>query len=187
MQPCADEADRGVYRNETSMSNFAVALVIVVVVGVIALFARHRQRVDVPTQKVFSVPSQIDRRDFDQRDLEPKHFQPDVRTGSDIADSIPEWLVVVFTSKACQVCADVWDKVLVVASRNVAVYQADYEADRELHQRYGIDAVPTLVICDGEGVVKHHFLGPVSATDLWAAVATVRDPASRPNGRCQHS
>lgn len=154
------------------MTNAIVAAVIIVVVGAVALVARRRQRVDVPTQRAFTVPSQIDRRDFAGRDA------PDDR------DHGPEWLVVVFTSSACQVCADVWDKVRVVASRHVGVFKADYESDRDLHQRYGIDAVPTLVICDAEGVVRHHFLGPVSATDLWAAVATVRDPASQPDGRC---
>lgn len=159
------------------MTNVVVALVIVFVVGGIAVMARRRQQVDVPTQKAFTVPSQINRRDFDRHQLD--------RTGGD--DAGPEWLVVVFTSSACHICADVWDKAQVVASRHVGVFQADYESERTLHERYGIDAVPTLVICDRDGVVQHHFLGPVSATHLWAAVATVRDPLSRPDSHCEPS
>ena len=46
---------------------------------------------------------------------------------------------------------------------------------RDLHRRYRIDAVPLLVIADDAGVVRHHFLGPVTATDLWAAMARLRD------------
>lgn len=156
------------------MSNVVIAVSIVVVVGLVALAARRRQMSDAPTQKVFSVPSQIDRSDFNSSETIKGH---------------PEWLIVVFTSASCHVCADVWDKVQVMATNQVGVFKADFESDRALHERYGIDAVPTLIICDGAGVVQGHFLGPVSATDLWAAVATVRDPSTQPDGsegNCQH-
>jgi len=156
------------------VSNVVIAVSIVVVVGLVALAARRRQMSDAPTQKVFSVPSQIDRADFDSSETIKGH---------------PEWLIVVFTSSSCHVCADVWDKVQVMATNQVGVFKADFESDRALHERYGIDAVPTLIICDGAGVVQGHFLGPVSATDLWAAVATVRDPSTQPDGsegNCQH-
>ncbi len=33
-----------------------------------------------------------------------------------------------------------------------------------------------VVIADGEGVVKGAFVGPTSATDIWAAVAELRTP-----------
>ena len=156
------------------MSNVVIAVSIVVVVGLVALAARRRQMSDAPTQKVFSVPSQIDRADFDSSETIKGH---------------PEWLIVVFASSSCHVCADVWDKVQVMATNQVGVFKADFESDRALHERYGIDAVPTLIICDGAGVVQGHFLGPVSATDLWAAVATVRDPSTQSDGsegNCQH-
>lgn len=156
------------------MSNVVIAVSIVVVVGLVALAARRRQMSDAPTQKVFSVPSQIDRSDFNSSETIKGH---------------PEWLIVVFTSSSCHVCADVWDKVQVMATNQVGVFKADFESDRALHERYGIDAVPTLIICDGAGVVQGHFLGPVSATDLWAAVATVRDSSTQPDGsegNCQH-
>jgi hypothetical protein len=34
------------------------------------------------------------------------------------------------------------------------------------------------VIADPDGVVHAGFLGPVTATDLWAAVANAREPGS---------
>lgn len=139
------------------MTDVVVAASIAVVVAVVALVVRRRQRTDAPTQRTLAVPSQIDRRDFGA------------------AGNQPTWLVAVFTSTSCHVCADVWDKVQVLASSEVAVFRADYESRRDLHLRYGIEAVPATLVCDGDGVVLHQILGPVSATDLWAAVARVRD------------
>ena len=38
--------------------------------------------------------------------------------------------------------------------------------------------MPCLVIADADGVVQDGFIGPVTATDVWAAVAEARDPGS---------
>ena len=43
-----------------------------------------------------------------------------------------------------------------------------------------------VVIADAEGVVHRSFLGTVSATHLWAAVAEARDPGSAPPGCGEH-
>ena len=139
---------------------FAVAAVLVVVVGTVALVLQRRRRVDPPTQQRWEVPAQLDRADFDGAE--------------------GEWLVVTFTSATCSTCADVRRKAAVLASRDVSVFDAEYGGHRELHQRYRIDAVPTLVIADRDGVVKASFLGPVSATDLWAACAEARNPGTSP-------
>lgn len=45
---------------------------------------------------------------------------------------------------------------------------------KALHAKYAIDGVPILVIADADGVVRKHFIGPVTATDLWAAAAEAR-------------
>ncbi|MGA0879177.1 MAG: TlpA family protein disulfide reductase [Ilumatobacteraceae bacterium] len=152
------------------MTNLVVALSIAAVVIAVAMVTRRGRKHDAPTQRTFTVPTQIDRRDFVSG-----------------PDEISEWLVVVFTSSSCHVCADVWDKARALESRHVAVRRADYAEQRNMHERYAVDAVPTLLVCDRDGVVVRHFLGPVSATDLWAAVAQVRDPgvAGDP-GDCQH-
>lgn len=136
------------------MDRVLVAAAIVVVAVVVAVIARRR-RPDPPTQPGRSVPTQLDRSDFD-------------RPGTD-------WLVAVFTSATCHTCADVVAKAEVLASDDVAVTDVGWQTHRDLHERYRIDSVPLLVIADGEGVVRHHVAGPVSATDLWAAVAAVRD------------
>ena len=47
---------------------------------------------------------------------------------------------------------------------------------RNLHKQYAIDSVPTTVIADNLGVVQYGVLGPITATDLWAAMARCRDP-----------
>ena len=138
---------------------FLVAAVLVVVVGAAAFVLQRRRAVDPPTQQRWQVPAQLDRSDFGA-------------TG--------EWLVVTFTSETCTTCADVKRKAAVLASREVSVFDAEYGTHRDLHQRYKIDAVPTLVIADREGVVKASFLGPVSATDLWAACAEARNPGTSP-------
>lgn len=138
----------------------AVAAVLVVVVGVAATVLQRRRRVDPPTQQRWEVPAQLDRADF--------------------AGAEGEWLVVTFTSATCSTCADVRRKAAVLASRDVSVFDAEYSQHRDLHQRYRIDAVPTLVIADREGVVRASFLGPVSATDVWAACAEARSPGTSP-------
>lgn len=138
------------------MINLVVAVCVVIVVGVVASIARRRRVADAPTQVSWSVPRQIDPRD--------------------VSLDREEWMVVVFTSSTCHVCADVANKARVLASRDVLVNEIEFARDRALHEKYGIDAVPTLLIADREGVVRRHFLGPVTATDLWAEMARVRDP-----------
>jgi hypothetical protein len=140
-----------------------VAVAMGVAVGVAAVLRKRAP--EAPTQGAFGVPTQIDRGDFGSTDA--------------------PWLVAVFSSSTCQACADVIDKARVLQSSEVAVVNVDYVADRPVHERYRIDAVPTLVIADARGVVLKSFLGPVKAQDLWAAMAECREPGSAPDG-CEH-
>lgn len=147
------------------MINLVIAIAVIAVVGTVALVARRRRVADAPTQVTWTVPQQLDPADL------PRDGQ--------------NWFVVVFTSATCHVCADVARKARVLESRDVLVAEFEYADRRDLHTKYGIDAVPTLLIAGRDGVVKKHFLGPVSATDLWAAVARVRDPdLAVPEGGC---
>ena len=135
-----------------------IRFVIVGVVVVIALLAnlwQRKRQVDAPTQGATEVPSQIDRSDF---------ARPDA-----------PWIVLAFTSATCQTCSDIERKVRVLETSSVAIQILEYTAERELHKRYKIDAVPAVLMADASGVVQANFLGPVSATDLWAALARVRD------------
>jgi len=57
----------------------------------------------------------------------------------------------------------------------VAVVEVTYQQRPDLHARYSVEAVPALVLAGHDGVVRAGFLGPVTATDLWAAVAEARN------------
>jgi hypothetical protein len=144
------------------LARLVIAAVIVVAAALMALVLRRRTSgLDAPTQPSHHhVPVQIDRSDFPRSDT--------------------PWLVAVFSSATCTTCADVVNKARVLDSAEVAVADVEYGAARSLHTKYQIDGVPCLVIADARGVVKASFLGPVTATDLWAAVAEAREPGASP-------
>ena len=147
------------------MTNLLVVVGVVIVASTAALVGRRRKP-QAPTQPRMEVPTQIDRSDF---------------AGVD-----KPWLVAVFSSGSCHTCADVVAKAKALATSEVAVHDVEYGAAKDLHVRYGIDAVPAVVIADSAGVVRGSFLGPVTATDLWAAVAECREPGSRPDAHCDN-
>ena len=136
------------------MIRFVIVGVVVVVALLANLWQRKRQ-VDAPTQGASEIPSQIDRSDF---------VRPEA-----------SWIVLAFTSATCQTCSDIERKVRVLETSSVAIQILEFTAERELHKRYKIDAVPAVLMADASGVVQANFLGPVSATDLWAALARARD------------
>ena len=116
------------------------------------------RRTAAPASNTHHVPSVLDRRDFERPDA--------------------PWLVAVFTSSTCDTCAGVWERAELLDSDAVACQRIDFQDDKTLHERYRIDGVPTLVVADADGAVKRAFLGPVTATDLWAAIANAREPGS---------
>lgn len=136
----------------------AVALVIIVVV--IALVARRRGRPAPPPRTVCPVPRQLDRADFPRPDA--------------------PWLVAYFWSRTCDSCAGLEPKVRALESAAVATCALEATDDRAHHRRYEIAAIPMILVADAHGVVRRAFVGAVSATDLWAAVADVRSPGSVP-------
>ncbi len=146
-----------------------VQLVVVVVLGAVAIgvaaVLRRRDR-DAPEQgPSYAVPTQLDRGDF---------VRPDA-----------PWLVVVFSSSTCLACQGTWEKAHLLESDEVATQEVEAVRDVELHRRYGVDAVPLVVVADARGVVRRSFVGPPTATDLWAALAELREPGSVPPG-CTH-
>lgn len=141
------------------MDKFVIAAVILAVAVLIAQ-QLSRRKPEPPTQQAWTVPQQLDRADFDRPDA--------------------PWLVAVFTSATCNACEQMLTKAELLRSDTVAVQMVEYGAAAEIHKRYGIDAVPTIVIADAHGVVGRHFIGPATATDLWAAVAELREPGSTP-------
>ena len=94
---------------------------------------------------------------------------------SDFARPDAPWLVVLFSSVDCGGCVEMAAKIAVLESDSVAVVVCEYTANRALHERYAVDAVPLVVVADTDGVVRKSFLGSATATDLWAAVAEARE------------
>ena len=142
------------------MVQVLIAVGVFVVALVVGALLRRRRTVDAPTQPTFSAPAQIDRADF--------------------AEVSTPWLVAVFSSASCTACADVVAKAKVLSCAEVGVVDVEYSAAATLHRKYHVDAVPIAVIADHAGVVRASFVGPMTATDLWAAVAEVRHPGSSP-------
>jgi hypothetical protein len=144
------------------ITQLLVAVVVAAVAVAVALVLRRRRAAEPPSQpRTYLAPVQLDRADF---------ARPEA-----------PWLVAVFSSATCQTCAAMVAKARVLASGSVAVDDVEVGERAELHRRYRIDAVPIVVIADGDGVVRKSFIGPASATDLWAAVAEARDPGSTPH------
>lgn len=145
-----------------------VVLIVVVVgaaaTGVAAIL--RRRDADAPEQgPSWAVPTQLDRRDFDRPEA--------------------PWLVVVFSSASCLSCAGTWAKAELMASDAVAVQEVEAISRKDLHDRYQVDAVPMVLVADAAGAVLRSFIGPPTATDLWAALAELREPGTvRPS--CTH-
>jgi hypothetical protein len=145
-----------------------VLLVVVLAAAavVVALLIERRRRPPAPTNVRHRLPEQLDRRDFERPEA--------------------PWLVAVFTSPTCHTCGEVWDKARHLASDEVVVQNLEVTAARAVHRKYAIDAVPAVVMADAAGVVRAGFLGPVTATDLWATVAELRAPGTLPAEGCDH-
>lgn len=131
-----------------------------VVAAVVVAQLLQRRRPEPPTQGRWQVPTQLDRADFDGGDR--------------------PWLVVVFTSTTCDSCAKAVEKAATLESAEVAFQDVPYQSRKDLHQRYAIEVVPTILAVDPEGVVQASFVGTPTATDLWAAVAEARHPGTSP-------
>lgn len=141
------------------MERFLIAGVLILVAVAVAAVLRRRQP-EPPTQPTWDAPTQLDRGDF---------------AGTDVP-----WLVAVFTSATCDSCAAAVAKAEVLRSADVAVQVIPWQDHRDLHGRYHIEAVPTIVIAGTDGAVRASFVGTPTATDLWAAVAEIREPGSSP-------
>ena len=124
---------------------------IVIVLAVVAARLLERRRPDPPARDAYPVPAQLDRSDFPRPDA--------------------PWIVVLFSSRTCDSCGPMAEKVAGFESDTVATCDVEVTADRELHRRYRIEGVPTVVVADAGGVVRAGFVGSVSSSDLAGALA----------------
>jgi hypothetical protein len=137
-----------------------IAVVVVVVVGGLAWWLRRKPPAPPPRDS-YPVPAQLDRADF--------------------PNPASAWLVALFSSSNCDSCQGLGEKLLAVESSEVATVEIEAHAQGELHRRYAIAAIPTTVIADADGVVRRSFVGAFTATDLWAAIAELRDQPDQPD------
>jgi hypothetical protein len=128
--------------------------VVLVAVAVLVAWLVQRRKGEPTRAPTFAVPEAVDRRAFDRPEA--------------------AWLVAVFTSATCDTCASVSDKARALASDAVVVQELEVARDRALHERYGVDAVPLVLIVDRTGAVRAHFFGPVDAAELWSTLAALR-------------
>ncbi len=135
------------------MDRVVLVLGAVIIAAVVALVTGRRT--DAPDSNTGHMPSLLDRSDF---------LRPDA-----------PWLVAVFTSATCHVCAEVFERARHLESDEVVVQELEFTRHGDLHKRYRINAVPTLAIADSDGVVSRGFLGPVTVSELWSAIAEDRD------------
>jgi hypothetical protein len=143
------------------VARLLVAIVLAVLAIAVAAIIRRRRTPPAPTPTGgWRAPAQVDRADFARADA--------------------PFLVALFSSNTCHTCAAMADKVAVLECPSVAVDVVEVGARAALHRRYAIEAVPIVVVADAQGVVRASFIGPTTATDLWAAVAEVRQPGSSP-------
>lgn len=125
-----------------------------VVVAVLVALVLERRRPAPPTRDAYPVPRQLDRADFSRPDA--------------------PLLVVLFSSATCDSCAAMRTRLVPLESDEVAVEEVEHPARRELHRRYRVEAVPTTLVADADGLVRAAFVGEVPAADLVAAVAEAR-------------
>jgi len=143
------------------MERLLLAIVLALVAIAVAAVVRRRRTPPAPTPSGgWRAPVQVDRADF---------ARPDA-----------PFLVTLFSSRSCHTCAAMAGKVAVLECPSVAVDVVEVDARPGLHRRYAIEAVPIVVVADSKGVVRASFIGPTTATDLWAAVAEIRQPGSSP-------
>ena len=147
------------------MLALVVAVVVAAVAAGVAWWLRSRRPAPPSQGPSWAVPTHVDRADFERPEA--------------------PWLVAVFSSATCLACRATIEKAEALESSAVAVQDVEAVADKALHDRYGVEAVPMVLVVDDEGVVRASFLGEPTATDLWAAVAEAREPGSTP-GDCDH-
>ena len=83
--------------------------------------------------------------------------------------------IIVFTEASCQSCQAAIRLVRGPAGADVPVADIEYGQDRDIHETYGIDTVPTTVVVSADGTVAGGWTGKVDPGDLAIALAEVLD------------
>lgn len=160
------------------MERLLIVLALVGVAAVVALVVQRRRTAVPATPPQVGAPDRIDRAGLEAA-LEagdPGDPGDDIHASGD-ADAGAAWLLVVFGSTSCYGCGQMVDRSLALRSTGLGAVSVTSQDFPDLHRRYGITAVPTTVLADGEGVVHRWWVGQVPADRFQAEVmATVEGP-----------
>jgi hypothetical protein len=132
------------------MATRIILALIVIVAALVVARLLERRKPAPPTRDAYPVPAQLDRLDFPRPDA--------------------PWLFVLFSSRTCDSCGPMVERVCSLESETVATVQVEAKADKALHDRYRIEGVPMVVLADAEGVVRAGFVGAVDTWELEGAL-----------------
>lgn len=93
---------------------------------------------------------------------------PTLLARSDFPHPETPWLLAVFVADNCRSCDKVQSQLLRFQGDHTAVVEI---SQPELLDRYGVDAVPTVVLADAVGKVSFSHTGPLNRTSL-ASIAS---------------
>ena len=128
-----------------------LALILGAVACLVALVASRRRSRWRGVLAAPDIPSTLDREAFARADL---------------GGAGKPWLVAVLTDGTCRTCGSALDHLGPLASPTVDVVEVDADGHHELHEAYGVDAVPFTLVADRDGAVQAWILGPPTAGDL---------------------
>ena len=106
----------------------------------------------------FGVSSLANRRTPDSPSV-PRAIMPYQLDRTDFNDPSFEWIFALFTSNTCDACELVISQISLFSLPNLAVQIIDFADNKELHQKYEIHSVPSLLLADHQGVVQWSFAG----------------------------
>ncbi len=139
-----------------AVERLLLALLLGVVAAAVALLLTRGRPSATTTSTSAGLPAHLRREDF---------------AGVDVP-----WLIAVFSSATCDACAGVWARArLLSVPDTVVVQKVDAIQDKLLHRRYGIDAVPLILVADSDGEVVASFLGPTSSEELQQLATLLHD------------
>lgn len=100
---------------------------------------------------------------------------------ADLGLSPSEWTLVVFTDSECASCASTVAAAREMTAGRVALVEVDYRVRSDLHEKYRVDAVPTLLLVGDDGIVDSWFVGPPADEDLAEMLERVPVPDQTPS------
>ena len=128
------------------LTDILMVLLLGAFAALVAYFVNRRAS-DSPSVPKNSLPIQIDRKDFNQPEISQ--------------------LVVLFSSQTCDSCNKVRELIRSIPVDSVCIQEVQFPKQRNIHERYGIDSVPIILVANADGVVIWSYAG-VPPDDLFS-------------------